>query len=305
MTDHPGERASFWQRYNFLFTGKWVGAFLLTCLFAVATYFLGEWQMARHEYRQAQIAKIDNVYDAPPRTDEDAVSLFTDYQDSDEWTPVQLTGTYRLADAKIVRNRTRGGYPGYETTVPFTTTSGTTIIVSRGWLPIGNEVHGQPDNVPLPVDTAAAGRTSTIVVRAKAGEPVLERQAPEGQLATINLAQYQEQVGYPIAQSGYGQLVSEEPAAAEMPEPLLRPSTDDGPHLSYSWQWFLFGILGFIGFGYAARRTAFAAEQAQLQHGLEETHRHAAWRPEVKKKKRRRDGSLSDEEAEDLLIDGR
>lgn len=305
MVNQSAERASFWRRYDFLFTGKWLGAFALTCLFAVATYFLGDWQMNRHEYRQAQIAKIDSVYDAAPRTDPQALSLFTDYQDSDEWTPVRLTGHYRLEDAKIVRNRTRAGYPGYETTVPFTTTSGTTVIVSRGWLPIGNEVHGQPDNVPMPVDTAAQGRTSTIVVRAKAGEPVLDREAPQGQLATINLRQYQEQVGYPVAQAGYGQLVSEDPLPADMPEPLLRPSTDDGPHLSYSWQWYLFGILGFIGYGYAARRTAFAAEQAELEYGAEETHRHAAWRPEIKKKKRRRDGALSDEEAEDLIIDGR
>ena len=305
MADSPAERASWWQRYDFLFSGKWIGAFLLTCLFAVVTYFLGQWQMDRHEHRQAQINKIDTVYDAAPRKDPEALALFTDYQDKDEWTPVQLTGTYQVADAKIVRNRTRGGYPGYETTVPFTTTSGTTIIVSRGWLPIGNAVHGQPDDIPLPVDTAAQGRTSTIVVRAKAGEPIIDREAPDGQLATINLAQYQNQIGYPVAQAGYGQLVSEDPEAESMPEPLLRPSTDDGPHLSYSWQWYLFGILGFIGFGYAARRTAFAAEQAELQYGAEETHRHAAWRPDVKKKKRRRDGSLSDEEAEDLIIDGR
>ncbi|MFC0580971.1 SURF1 family cytochrome oxidase biogenesis protein [Micrococcoides hystricis] len=305
MTESSNVRAPWWRRYSFLLTGKWIGAFLLTCLFAVATYFLGTWQMDRHQYRQAQIGQIDAVYDATPLTGAAGIRIFTDYESDDEWTPVELRGSYHVDDAVIIRNRTRGGQPGYETTVPFTTTEGTTIVVSRGWLPIGNNEHGQPDEIPLPVDTAATGATSTIVVRAKAGEPVLDREAPDGQLATINLDQYQDQVGYPVAQAGYGQLVEENPAAATMPEPLLRPSTDEGPHLSYSWQWFLFGILGFIGYGYAARRTAFAEEQAQLEYGEEETHRHAAWRPDVKKVKRRRDGSLSDEEAEDLLLDGR
>lgn len=305
MVDERHERESFWQRYRFLLTGRWIGWFLLTCLFAWIVGFLGNWQMDRHEQRVEQIDKIESAYDVDPLTGRAAAELFTDYQDADEFTPARLTGHYNIDDGLIIRNRTRAGFPGFETTVPFTTTDGTTIIVSRGWLPVGDNEHGQPDENPLPVDTAAAGDTTTIVVRAKAGEPVINREAPAGQLATINLEQYSEEVDYPIALSGYGQLIEESPEASTMPEPLLRPSTDEGPHQSYSYQWYLFGLLGFVGYIYAARRHAFGLEQARLAFGEEETHRHAAWRPEVKKVKRRRDGKLTDEEAEDLLIEGR
>ena len=41
-----------------------------------------------------------------------------------------------------------------------------------------------------------------------------------------------------------------------MPFPFPKPSTEEGTHLSYSLQWFAFGILMFVGFGYAARQQA-------------------------------------------------
>ena len=41
-------------------------------------------------------------------------------------------------------------------------------------------------------------------------------------------------------------MASEADAPAEMPVPLLKPSTDEGNHLSYALQWLLFGILGFV-----------------------------------------------------------
>src|SRR4029078_271914 len=41
-----------------------------------------------------------------------------------------------------------------------------------------------------------------------------------------------------------------------MPVAFPKPSTDEGTHLSYSLQWFAFGVLMFVGFGYAARQQA-------------------------------------------------
>jgi cytochrome oxidase assembly protein ShyY1 len=48
-------------------------------------------------------------------------------------------------------------------------------------------------------------------------------------------------------------LVSEEPAVSPTPLLLDRPVADEGPHLSYTFQWFLFGILGFVAWGYLLR----------------------------------------------------
>ena len=45
-----------------------------------------------------------------------------------------------------------------------------------------------------------------------------------------------------------------------MPYPFPKPSVEEGTHLSYSLQWFAFGVLMFIGFGYAARQQARNAD---------------------------------------------
>ena len=95
-----------------------------------------------------------------------------------------------------------------------------------------------------------------MVVRLKPGEPELQRGAPDGQLASIDLPAYAAQLGYPVLTGAYGQLASETPAAATMPFPFPKPSVEEGTHLSYSLQWFAFGVLMFIGFGYAARQQA-------------------------------------------------
>ena len=75
-------------------------------------------------------------------------------------------------------------------------------------------------------------------------------------IASIDLPTYDAQLGYPLFTGAYGQLASETPAAADMPVAFPKPSTDEGTHLSYSLQWFAFGVLMFVGFGYAARQQA-------------------------------------------------
>jgi len=46
----------------------------------------------------------------------------------------------------------------------------------------------------------------------------------------------------------------EDPAASERPVAATRPVADEGPHLSYTFQWYLFALLGFIGYGWALRQ---------------------------------------------------
>jgi cytochrome oxidase assembly protein ShyY1 len=150
--------------------------------------------------------------------------------------------------------------------VPFRLVSGETVVVDRGWLPIGNNNPGRPDSIPAP----PAGQV-TAVVRLKHGEPALQRGAPDGQLASIDLSAYSAQLGYPLLTGAYGQLASETPPVADMPQAFPMPSVEEGTHLSYSLQWFAFGILMFVGFGYAARQQArnavIDAEDAEAAGG--------------------------------------
>lgn len=237
--------------YRFLFSSKWMGYLLLAAIFATACVFLGRWQMDRRAETLAEINRVLTNYSATPIPFSQAKDEFAGLDPAKEWTQVELKGTYDVDGQRIVRNRPLNGQPGYEVVVPFKLDSGETVVVDRGWLPIGNRNPGSPDSIPAP-----PSGTVTAIVRLKHSEPQLDRGAPEGQLASIDLPTYADQLPYPVLTGAYGQLASESPAPADAPFPFPKPATEEGTHLSYSLQWFAFGVLMFVGFGYAARQQA-------------------------------------------------
>ncbi|BDZ66410.1 hypothetical protein GCM10025877_33480 [Agromyces mangrovi Wang et al. 2018] len=80
--------------------------------------------------------------------------------------------------------------------------------------------------------------------------------------------------------------------ANEPPLPATRPVRDEGPHLSYAFQWFVFALMAFIGLGWAARQERRALT---LDDDEAET-------PEPQPRPRRR--APSDDEVEDGILDG-
>lgn len=290
--------------YRFLASTRWIGWLLLVCLFATAFTVLGKWQMDRRAGALTEISHVQRNFDAPPIPYTQAKPLFEALPAEGKWTPVTLEGTYVVTDQTIVRNRVSGSRPGYEVLVPFRTTDGSTVIVDRGFLPIGNDNAGQPDTIPAP----PAG-TVKIQVRLKAGEPQLNRGAPEGQLASIDLPTYAKKLDYPIATGAFGLMFLEDPAPASAPTQLQRPEEDEGPHLSYSLQWFAFGVLVFIGFGYAAKQQARINREDREEVAAaalrgEEPVLHQAHRMRKRPAKLvRRDGTPTDEAEEDAYLD--
>ncbi|TLM73085.1 SURF1 family protein [Pseudarthrobacter sp. NamB4] len=286
--------------YRFLFSSKWLGYLLLAAIFASACVFLGRWQMDRRAETLAEINRVVTNYSATPIAFTDAREQFDRLDPGMEWTQVELKGSYLVDGQRVVRNRPLNGQPGYEVVVPFRVTTGETVVIDRGWLPIGNKNPGSPDSVPEP----PAGEV-TAVVRLKHPEPELQRSAPEGQLASIDLAAYSAQLGYPLLTGAYGQLASETPPAAEMPFPFPKPSTEEGTHLSYSLQWFAFGVLMFVGFGYAARQQARNAEidaeddDEPAEGAVHPAAAAARRRPPAPRKRRK----ATSEEEEDALLD--
>ncbi|QCY47105.1 SURF1 family protein [Glutamicibacter creatinolyticus] len=290
--------------YRFLASTRWIGWLLLVCVFATACVFLGRWQMDRRAEVLTEISHVNENYFAPASGSKEAMALFDQLPEDKKWTTVALQGQYLSDDTRIVRNRIKSGRPGYEVLVPFRTTQGKTVIVDRGFLPIGDERGGWPDEVPAPPTG-----TVSVQVRLKPGEPTLDRTAPEGQLATVNLPNYAQQVGYPISEGAYGIMYTEDPAPATAPLQLDPPDTDEGPHLSYSYQWFAFGVLAFVGFWYAARQQKKlnredAEELAEARAAGFEEPIHKVRKIRAKQtKKYRRDGSLTDEAVEDAMLD--
>jgi cytochrome oxidase assembly protein ShyY1 len=290
--------------YRFLFSSKWLGYLLLAAIFAAACVGLGRWQMDRRAETLAEINRVLSNYSATPITFAQARDEFINLDAEREWTQVELRGSYDAVGQRIVRNRPLNGQPGYEVVVPLKLDSGETVVIDRGWLPIGNNNPGHPDSVPAPPQGQV-----TVIARLKPAEPELQRGAPDGQLASIDLTAYSAQLGYPLLTGAYGQLASESPSVAAMPVAFPKPSTEEGTHLSYSLQWFAFGVLMFIGFGYAARQQARnaaidAEDEAAAGQATEGAYMHSSGPAGVRRRPvpRKRKNATAEEE-EDAILD--
>lgn len=236
--------------WRFLLSRRWAGYLALTVLFAVVCVFLGNWQLARRAEAQAEIQRVDNNWSAEPVPLAEALPTLDSFDESQKWLPVVMEGEYLQEDELLVRTRPRAGMPGFEVLTPLQLADGTVFIVNRGWLPTGS-AQDAPDVVP-----SAPEGTVTVIARLKAGEPSLAGRSSSGnQISTIQLQEISERLGTENYTGAYGLMISESPEAID-PRPLavIKPTRDEGPHLSYAFQWYVFAVMAFIGLGWAARQ---------------------------------------------------
>ncbi len=267
-------------------TRRWLGWLAFTTLFAVICVGLAQWQWARRLEAVAEIRVVAQNWDAAPVALTEVVTGDAPLDPADEWTPVAVTGEYLVDEQVLVRNRPFAGRPGFEVLTPLLLDSGDVLIINRGWVATG-EAQDSPDVVPSP----PPGRVD-VIARLKPGEPTIAgRGAPEGQIATIHLPELAERIeGGDVIEAGYALLDSEAPPAPDRPLAALRPVADEGPHLSYTFQWYLFALLGFIGFGWALRHEHRALRAAETGEPIAPA-------------RRRRGAGPTDDEIEDALLD--
>ncbi|MEV7692082.1 SURF1 family protein [Microbacterium sp. NPDC089189] len=275
---------------------RWTSYVLVGILFAVACFFLSQWQFARNAERSAQLELVERNYDAAPLPLDAALPDDTAFDGELEWHPVEIRGTYDVDDQVVVRNRPHGGTAAFEVLTPLRTDDGRTFIVDRGWVPPAETGEGTAA-VPAP----PTGEV-TVVVRLRAPEalPTSGRSAPAGQVPTIHLPLVAETTGAGTITGAYGILVSETPAPDTTPYPLGSPSEDPGPHLSYAVQWILFAIMGFIFIGYIIRteRRLRREDEGDGEEADAEQQSRTPRRPRARRERVDRDADV-----EDALLD--
>lgn len=262
------------KNWRFALSRRWLGYLALVVAFAIACALLSLWQIARRDEARADITRVETNWGTEPRPIEELLPELDAFDENLKWSPVTLTGRYLVDEQLLARGRPLDGNPGFEVLVPFQLDDGAVFIVDRGWVPPGSE-QDAPDDVPPP----PTGEV-TVVARLKAGEPTLAgRSAPAGQVATINLPTIADLVGLPTYTGAYGLLDSEEPAPATRPAAVVKPAPDEGPHLSYAFQWVLFAVMAFIALGWAIRqeyRIRNADDPAERERAAERERRRAA-----------------------------
>jgi cytochrome oxidase assembly protein ShyY1 len=277
--------------WRFLASPRWAGYLALVIVFAIACSALGTWQFNRRAEALAEVARIDANYDADPVSVAEALPDPAGFDVDQRWQVVALSGRYLADEEVVVRNRPFEGSSGFQVITPFRLDDGRVFMVDRGWIAQGSD--GRPSEVPAPPEGDVE-----VSVRLKAGEGRIQGRTSTGdEFATIDLEELAERVGQPSFTGAYGVLVQSPADAAEPPLAAARPVRDEGPHLSYALQWFVFALLAFVGLGWAANqeRRALAAAGAEARGEA------PAAPPSPRRPKRER----ADADVEDEILDRR
>ena len=226
---------------------RWLAWLVLASLFAVACVFLSQWQFSRRAEAVARIELVQNNFDQALAPID---SLTTPFDSKNEWRPVELEGRFLVENAYLVRNRPFNGTAGFLQFIPFETKDGTLVAVETGWLPSGNE-QDEPDLVPVPTEESVK-----IWGRLRPTEPKSSKDAPAGQLASVNSSTLFEKAGLSgqTLDSVYVRLGESYRPGEALPKVLGKPDLNEGNHLSYAMQWILFALMAFGALWWAVRQ---------------------------------------------------
>ncbi|CAM3651118.1 SURF1 family protein [Occultella aeris] len=299
-------------RYRFLLSGRWAGTVVVALVVAVACAALGYWQLTRYQGKAAAIELVEANYDSTPVGIEEVIPTpGTVLATSQTWTPVTVTGHY-LTDAPhpsvVLPQRPIGGSPADHVAAIFAVDladGGTWLLtVDRGWYATDTFAdHGAQQELP--------DGDVTLTVRLRPAEPTTDRDAPDGQVYGLAPAQVlaattgdggagSAAVGADgeLVTGAYGVLAVESPTTASPPSALPRPAADLGNHLSYAFQWWIFGIGALVGTVILARREAAEGSGPGPDPADDPSS------PSGSSPRGARDRRRSAEEEEDALIDG-
>ena len=206
----------------------------LLLLAAAGLARLGVWQLGRLRERREANAAIAAARDAPLAT----LAPTSTGVDSLAERRVVGRGRYDSAREVILRGDVLQGVPGVRVVTPLLLgAGGPAVLVDRGFLPA-------PDAVT--VDARGAEEPGEVTVRGIAlpvpggpGEPV--EHGGRTTWRRLDLPALRERLPYEVLPIYIKQ--SPDSSLPSFPRRLEPPPIDDGPHLSYAVQWFLFAGL--------------------------------------------------------------
>jgi surfeit locus 1 family protein len=249
--------------WRFALRPKWIVRHVAVVVLVVTMVLLGLWQLRRLDEKRDYKALVEARQEVP--ADDVRAVVPADARVGDDavdgvlYRTVTASGTYEDGDTVVVENRTYNSASGAWVLTPLRLDDGSAVVVNRGF--IGYDRDGEI--VPPPAPSGSVTVTGLLFPSQHRGRigPTDPSEGKLDVLARVDLDRLQAQVDYPVLPA-YVQLVDSDPAeaaaAADGPAivPLGPPEPDEGPHLSYAVQWFIFTTIAAGGYALLLRRVA-------------------------------------------------
>lgn len=231
-------------------TPKWLAshAFVLTML--VVMLAAGFWQLDRLDARKASNEEIRTASESPAVPVEDLLALVGAGEDVLDQTAVTVTGRFLDEPGLLVANRTFDTEPGFWFVAPLELDDGRIALVSRGWIPRDVAAGQSPQQIEAADGwVTITGRLFASVDGGRLGSPV--NGVPR--VSRLDLDTAQDAIGLEVVDRW---VQAEDPdwRRGVIPIPVPRPTLDEGPHLSYAFQWFFFSTSAVIAYALILRR---------------------------------------------------
>ena len=233
---------------TFLVRPKWLAFHVLVFASVALMVWLGFWQLRRLDARQEFNATVTERIDQPPVPFDTLLDDAIADPRSVEWRQVTLSGEF-LDDQILWFNRTQDGIAGDNVLTALVGDDDTTVVVNRGFVTLGEPTPAAPAG-----SIDVLGRIRVPPGR-QLGELTDSADGPVTEVRRVDLDLLDAQLPGELAPV-YVDLIGSVPTVtATDPVPVPPPTLDEGPHLSYAVQWFIFATAVLIGWVLAIRRS--------------------------------------------------
>lgn len=250
------------SHFSFLLRPKWIAFHLLVFGTIAVMIWLAFWQLDRLDQRRAFNDLVTEQIDKPPAPLDQLLAEAGDDPESIEWRQTIVTGQY-LPDQIVWFNRSQDGIAGDNVLTALVMAGDTTVVVNRGFVTLGAELPAAPTaetellaRVRIPQERQRGELTDTSEVGAAVTE-----------VRRIDLGQLSAQLPGEIAPVYLDLIDAVPPIGPNDPIPVPAPTLDEGPHLSYAVQWFIFAVCVLVGWVLAIRRSIRSRQRTAITAG--------------------------------------
>ncbi|QXC62422.1 SURF1 family protein [Aquihabitans sp. G128] len=258
------------SRYRFALRPKWILSHVFVVAMVAAMLWACSWQLDRLHQKRERNAKVTDRTAQPVADVDRLISVGQDDEAGGlQFRRGRATGTYLADQEVLVRSRSRDGAPGSWILTPLQEGDGTTVVVNRGWIPNSGQLEAVPAQYRAPSGTVTVvGLVQPSETRGSFG-PRDPKTGTLTNLARADLARLDQQVPEDLLPV-FLQLQTQKPAEEHVyPAPVPQPELDEGPHLSYAFQWAAFSLAAVVFYPLILRRRAREIDKEALEAELD------------------------------------